>query len=269
MKKIDYKKISTSAIHCGMFQRRVTMALLLLIGILPMAAQEPEEADRLPKGKQKIEFFQRPFMMSLSIGPNFNTGGSDYPEYFGTRPDVATQLYWRMSGAFTRHWGTYVDLGVGFFRVETNDWAQDLMEAIVDAMLPGITRIKPSVSAGINYLAEKGRWQFIPRAGIGWMDSGHSSDSTQKRGEKVSTFKVARASWFANAGASFGYRTSKVCSFILDINYRYPLQACKATYTTQSPEEAPVTKVWKSRSWANDLSVSLGILLQTEMKAKK
>lgn len=74
---------------------------------------------------------------------------------------------------------------------------------------------------------------------------------------------------FFNTGTSIGYRTSNLCSVILDINYRCPLQYCKATYTTTLPDLPPVTEVMKSRSWANDLSVSLGIQLHLGKNNKK
>lgn len=234
-----------------MFKRKIAVALLAFIGIFPMKAQE-----------------ERPFMMSFSIGPNFNTGGSEYPDYFGTRSDVATQFNWRMSGAFTRHWAAYAELGMSFFRVKTDDVVINIMEDLLSMMSLGLTKMKPSLGAGVTYIAEKGKWQFLPRVGIGWMSAGNSNGTTEIKG-KESRLKINRSPWFANAGASIGYRMSKVCSAILDVNYRHPLQACKATYTTQSPEEAPVIITKKSRSWANDLSVSVGIQVQMDMRAKK
>lgn len=234
-----------------MFKRKIAVALLAFICILPMKAQE-----------------ERPFMMSFSIGPNFNTGGSEYPDYFGTRSDVVTQFNWRMSGAFTRHWAAYAELGMSFFRVKTDDVVNNIIEDLFSMMSLGITKMKPSLGAGITYIAEKGKWQFLPRVGIGWMSAGNSNSTTETNG-KESRLKIDRSPWFANAGASIGYRMSKVCSAILDVNYRHPLQACKATYTTQSPEEAPVIITRKSRSWANDLSVSVGIQVQMDMRAKK
>ena len=207
-------------------------------------------------------------MMSFSIGPNFNTGGSEYPDYFGTRSDVVTQFNWRMSGAFTRHWAAYAELGMSFFRVKTDDVVNNIMEDLFSMMSLGLTKMKPSLGAGVTYIAEKGKWQFMPRVGIGWMSAGNSNSTTETNG-KESRLKINRSPWFANAGASIGYRMSKVCSAILDVNYRHPLQACKATYTTQSPEEAPVIITKKSRSWANDLSVSVGIQVQMDMRAKK
>lgn len=233
------------------FLRTIAVILLAFIGILPMAAQE-----------------ERPLMMSLSIGPNFNTGGSEHSDYFGTRPDVTTQFNWRISGAFACHWAAYAELGMSFFRVKTDNVVNNIMEDLLSMMSLGLTKIKPSLGAGITYIAEKGRWQFQPRVGIGWMNAGNSDRNTEING-KESRLNISRSPWFANAGASIGYRMSKVCSTILDVNYRHPLQACKATYTTQLPEEQPVTTVRKSRSWANDLSVSLGIQVQMDMRAKK
>lgn len=250
-----------------MLKQKLAAMVFLIAGILPVTAQNIEN-HKPQKKKQKIESLQRPFMMSLSLGPNFNTGGSDYSEWFGSRADVATQFDWRMNVAFARHWCAYLDFGVTFFKVQTNGLDENIATVLLDDLFPGLRKIKPSISAGVTYIAEKGRWQFMPRTGIGWTSAGYV-DKTKTIDGKEYQFDIDRSCVFLNTGASIGYRTSNVCSVILDISYRYPLQSCKAVYTTTSPDMSPVTKTMKSRSWANDLSVSLGIQFQLEMRKKK
>lgn len=250
-----------------MLKQKLAAMVFLIAGLLPVTAQNTE--NHTPKKKkQEIESLQRPFMMSLSLGPNFNTGGSEYSEWFGSRADVVTQFDWRMNVAFARHWCAYLNFGVTFFNVQTNDLVENIATALFDELFPGLRKIKPSISAGVTYIAEKGRWQFMPRTGIGWTSAGYM-DETKKIDGKEYQFDIDRSCVFLHTGASIGYRTSNLCSVILDISYRYPLQACKAVYTTTLPDMSPVTETMKSRSWANDLSVSLGIQLQLELRKKK
>lgn len=248
-----------------MLKQQLAIMIFLIISILPITAQETNQTS---KEKQKVESSRLPFMMSFSIGPNFNTGGSDYAEWFGSRADVVTQFDWRMNVPFFRHWCAYLDLGVSFFNIQTDNLGDNIAGAFIDMLFPGLSKIKPSVSTGITYVLEKKKWQFMPRAGIGLMGAGNSSQTKSVDG-KIYQLEINRSSMFFNTGASIGYRTSNLCSFILDINYRYPLQDCKATYTTTLPDLPPVTEVLKSRSWANDLSVSLGIQLQLGKNNKK
>lgn len=241
--------------------------VFLIIGMLPVSAQE-KETYTIKKEKQKVESLRRPFTMSLSVGPNFNSGGSDYPEWFDSRADVVTQFDWRMNISFARHWCAYLDLGVSFFKIQTDDLGENIATAVVDKFLfPGLSKIKPSISTGITYIAEKGRWQFMPRAGIGWMSAGNSNKTKTIDGKEY-RLEINRSPMFFNVGTSIGYRTSNICSVILDINYRCPMQSCKATYTTTASNLPPVTETMKSRSWTNDLSVSLGIQFQLEMGKK-
>lgn len=241
--------------------------VFLIIGMLPVTAQE-KETYTIKKEKQKVESLRRPFTMSLSVGPNFNSGGSDYPEWFDSRADVVTQFDWRMNISFARHWCAYLDLGVSFFKIQTDDLGENIATAVVDKFLfPGLSKIKPSISTGITYIAEKGRWQFMPRAGIGWMSAGNSNKTKTIDGKEY-RLEINRSPMFFNVGTSIGYRTSNICSVILDINYRCPMQSCKATYTTTASNLPPVTETMKSCSWTNDLSVSLGIQFQLEMGKK-
>lgn len=252
-------------------KKRTLLGILLLylfvIGVIPATAQE-KEYFTTTKYKQRIESMQRPFMMSFSLGPNFNTGGNDYSEWFGSRADVATQFNMRMNVAFARNWFAYFDLGLSFYKVQTDDLVQNIGDALLDELFPGLSKIKPSVALGVSYIVEKNRWQLMPRAGIGWMSAG-SSDKSETIAGKTTRLEIDRTPMFFNAGTSIGYRTSNKCSVILDVSYRCPMQSCKAIHTTTLPNASPVIITKKSHSWANDLSVSIGIQLQMDLKKNK
>lgn len=95
------------------FKRQLAVMVFLIISILPITAQETNQTS---KEKQKVESSRLPFMMSFSIGSNFNTGGSDYAEWFGSRADVATQFDWRMNVPLFRHWCAYFRFGCQLFQ---------------------------------------------------------------------------------------------------------------------------------------------------------
>ncbi len=247
---------------------KYTLAVIAfsMLGALPTDAQEKAASCLPDKEKPKITSFQRPLLMSISIGPNFNTGGSDYPEWFGSRPQVVTQFDWRTSVAFARHWCAYINIGASFFGIQTDNSGENIVTAFFDELFLGISKIKPSINAGISHLTEKGRWQFMPRAGIGVASTSNTKRTKKINGKEYKT-EIDRSPIFFNAGTTIGYRTSNICSFIVDINYRCPIQSCKATYTIL--DTPPVTEIKKSRSWANDLSISVGLQVQTELKKKK
>ena len=94
-----------------MKKHKLAVIILFIIGTLPVAAQD--KASSLSS--------RSPFIMSFSIGPNFNTGGSEHIGYFGSRADVATQFDWRIAVGFARHWNAYLDIGLSFFKIQTDD----------------------------------------------------------------------------------------------------------------------------------------------------
>lgn len=244
------------------------MALsLFVIGLEPISAQEKSEHTTTTE-KTATQTTGKPFIMAVSLGPNFNMGGNDHAEWFGSRADVSTQFDLRMHVPFTPHWSAYMNMGLSFFHIRTDDVIQNIVQTVFDKFLPGLSKVKPSIALGLSYLTEKDRWLLMPRAGIGWM-SVESTDKSKTINNQTEHLKISRSSLFGNVGTALGYRTSKVCSLILDVNYRCPLQSAKATYTTSTTDSPTVTTRYKSRSWANDLSVSIGIQLQTDLGKRR
>jgi hypothetical protein len=117
-------------------------------------------------------------------------------------------------------------------------------------------------------MEEIGRWQLMPRVGIGRMSAG-GSEKTQTIEDTTYKLEISRSSTYLNPGISAGYRTSNLCSIILDVSYRCPLQSCNTTYTVTEPDLPSVTETVKSRSWSNDLSVSVGIQLHMGLGKKR
>ena len=101
----------------------------------------------------------------------------------------------------------------------------------------------------------------MPRAGLGYQLYAGDSNHTKQMNSVTYKSNVRRSSFFANAGCAFEYRLTEMWGLLFDVNYRYPLQSAKAKYTVQEADTPPVKQNWSSRSWTNDLSISLGIQL--------
>ena len=83
------------------------------------------------------------------------------------------------------------------------------------------------------------------RIGIGRMSAG-GSKKTQTIKDTTYKLEISRSSTFLNPGISAGYRTSNLCSIILDVSYRCPLQSCNTIYTVTEPDLPSVTETVKS-----------------------
>lgn len=245
--------------------KRLFPVILLLIAPFLLAKGEnllqPDSINTIPDSKFKP--IERPFIMTVSVGPNFNTGGNKNTALFGSRPDVCTQFDWRMNIAFARRWTAYIDLGLNFYRIEK----PEIVEAIMNALMPGFGCIHPSASVGGSYTAYTGRWMFTPRTGFGYEYVNKSDKSKSKDGVKIETKrKIVPLFW--ESGLTCAFRTSKLCAITLDLNYRCPLQPGKVTVKT-TKDNISTVEHFKSRSWANDLSLSLGFQLQADLSRKK
>ncbi|WP_289700493.1 hypothetical protein, partial [Duncaniella muris] len=72
-----------------------TLLLSLCLGMVTVQAASIGEvavtADSTAR-KDRFRMLEKPFMLTLSAGANFNTGGRHNSEVFGCRPDAATQI---------------------------------------------------------------------------------------------------------------------------------------------------------------------------------
>lgn len=240
-------------------------AIILALSVsLSLSAQEPAGP---VKQRRQIEPLRRPFVLSYSSGANFNMGGNPYPAEFGTRPDVAPQTDLRFNFTIAPHWSIYADLGISFFRIETEE--TDLGDILIDIFLPGIRWLQPYGSAGFSYMAEKSRWLFMPRAGAGLFSSTQSRES-RSTGEVEHKYDVDMSAVFLEAGVSAGYRLTDMFALFVDVAYRYPLTPCRYLHTSKSQEETVIVMdTCESRWLANDLTVSFGVQFQFEMGRRR
>lgn len=199
------------------------------------------------------------FALDLAAGTNIDLSSLSQEQkmVFEKRPLSVFQITMRPSYYFSRHWGTYVDLRLNFFRF--ND-----KERLVDVLMPGLSKLKPALSLGGTYRYEHGPWQIQPRLGGGIVEYGHSN-SKVKANEKETIQKRSGSMWSIDAGISAAYRTSKVCSIFLDLSAMQPFTPAKYSKTMTVDGTTTRYKV-ETYTWGRSMSISLGIRLQTSTK---
>ncbi len=218
----------------------------------------PQTTRRAEQTAIETDMPEVPFTFAISLGPNFNTGGSQSAEWFGSRPATAMQMDIMMNLAIVRRLSLYLDLGITFFEIRQQSADKDPVAAIIGELFSPVSSMKPSAAAGLAYTISVERWRIIPRAGIGVISMGsyHKSstvgDTTKRLDKDISPM-------FVNAGVSAGYRLSRLCTLFLDASYRCPVQRATATYTLTRPDTPAETLNATSRSWGNDLTLSLGV----------
>lgn len=246
-----------------------------LAALIPMVAHSAESSASAPDGESQIPSVDNESALYvpghadwkmynsvtsvISLGANFNTGGKMNAQWFGSRPDAAVQLNYRLIGYLSRHWGIYGDLGFSYYddKDPHDSTIDNIMQAIGDKFFNGITKWHFTFGVGAAYRYETGRLQIVPRVGI------NMRFPTRKHKNKThgtSSFKSERdLAWLcADTGFELGYRTSRLCSIVLDIDYSLPLQKSKFEYT-QTNESETKSGYYKSHSFGNELTVSLGL----------
>lgn len=247
-----------------------TILLSLCLGMVTVQAASIGEvavtADSTAR-KDRFRMLEKPFMLTLSAGANFNTGGRHNSEVFGCRPDAATQINFRFNFGFHRNWNVYADLGYTFYSIHSDPLSDKYADLLVKLIMPGISTIHPSFSIGASHLSQVGRWQFMPRIGAGCQAVKTNKQSKERNGIKT-TVRREIAPYFIEGGFGVGFRTSRVCSVIFDICYHHPLESASLTVSTSGGNQDSTEK-FKSKSWANDLTLSLGIQFQTNLSRSK
>ncbi len=179
---------------------------------------------------------------------------------FEERPFVATSVHLRPSYFGGKHWGGYADFGFNFFRF--ND-----TERLFDVLMPGLGKLKPSLTVGATYRLESSRVQFHPRLGVGFLCYGsHSTARTFVTNDVTYTMrnKLSGNMFGLDAGVSAAYRISRICAIVLDVNFFQPIESGRVTRSVYEGEsETPIdSRKIKSTTWGRTMNVSLGIRFQ-------
>ena len=225
--------------------------------------------------------FKRPLFLSTSFGKTISLGEDDNEYWFGKQPAVYNEFAFRLTYFVVSHWGIYADLYFG----PGSDWTPpiDTEWKIKDSELD-LFHITSGFGIGVMYRYEHKRWQLFTRAGIGICEITPAPDMEHNIGDKyVDGTRIVEGIYarrhtmpsYVNLGLTGGYRLSKGISLVFDMNYRYPISSSKVeisheTYVGNNYKPHVHSKqTYTSRSWGNNLTVSVGIQLQCELSRDK
>lgn len=251
--------------------KRLLIIIVTLYAILAANAQTP--------GDSVFKPFNRPLILSASYGKNINTGGNDNEYWFGQQRGVVNEIAIRLAYIFSPHWGIYGD----FYFNSCSDWTPPLdMEWWENDDY--CIRTSGGAGLGAMYRFEHRRWQFYARAGFGIGNRGEGPDLTHyidyeneesphNCKEIIQALRLTSVN-YVNIGVTGGYRLSRVISLIMDINYHYPCTSSKVEInhkTNPSNGSRPTfidRQTYTSRSWGNNLAISIGIQFQCELSKR-
>ena len=251
--------------------KRLFALILAISALLAAHAQAPSDSVIRP--------FNRPLMLSVTYGKNINTGGNDNEYWFGRQPALVNEVAFRLTYMFSPRWGIYGD----FYFNSRSDWTPPLDLEWWDEFDCGI-RTSGGAGLGAMYRFEHRRWQFYARAGFGVGNRGEGPDLTHYIGYEdeeyprnckdiIEAMRLTSVN-YVNIGVTGGYRLSRVISLIMDINYHYPCTSSKVEInhkTNPSNGSRPVfidRQTYTSRSWGNNLTISIGFQLQCELSKR-
>ncbi|MDE5553818.1 MAG: porin family protein [Muribaculaceae bacterium] len=251
--------------------KRLFTLIVVITAMLAANAQAPRDSVIRP--------FNRPLMLSVTYGKNINTGGNENEYWFGRQPTIVNEVAFRLSYMFGPRWGIYGD----FYFNSFSDWNPPLDLEWWDEFNCGV-RSSGGAGLGAMYRFEHRRWQLYARAGAGFGDRGEGPDLTHYIGigdddscydakEVLEARRITEVSYI-NFGVTGGYRISRVFSIIMDINYHCPLSSSKVEFTHKTnPHNGSIPKildrkVYHSRSWGNNLTISIGLQLQCELSKR-
>ena len=247
-------------------------------------------SDSIVADTARFRHLKRPFIMSLTLGKQFHTGGRPDALLFGDRKSVNTEMSLRMAGFFNCCVGAY-----GQIDVCGDPWKRDWQP------VPGLDFFESDLKCGIGFLFswaisagaifryEIQRWQFFGRVGIGTRSLAYDDkyaypamdvDNTLVAGTEYYRAERYLGRFIMEGGLTFGYRTSRYVSIIMDVNYRHRIggadevvlsKMCVADGNDNYSDADPVLerRSFKTKAFGNELVVLIGAQLQCDLSGPK
>ncbi len=245
-------------------KRLFTLLITIYLLVSATGAKTPADSVMTP--------MKRPFILSAIYGRCINTGGNDNEYWFGRQNDNRGEFTIRATGMFSHHWGVFGEMTFGSGGEEwtppiEGDWYYEVMCGnVFDTFGMGI---------GMMYRYEYKRWQLFARIGTGFCNidgqakyqllDEESDEQTSDSYNSVLHAERFTRPVYVNFGITGGYRISRVCSVIFDVNYRYPYTSSKVYIIPELGNDTYEPKTYTSRSWGNNITFSIGVQLQCEL----
>lgn len=243
---------------------KVLFILLFCIGTLSHA-QQRQYTNNQPNNKEKK------WIIDVMPGANIDLIGSRSAaesKLMGSRPDVVPALSGRVTWLFSDKIGGYARLQSNFYKSKkaaynpANSSFGDAVEAVFDGIFSPISRLYPSIDAGIIYRLELNRWKFHPGIGVGYMTYLPDHKSSKRISENNSTLEISykqqASPLFLNMGLSTRYSISYMSSLVLDINFQQPLQKSSAELITKNDGIETKREKYSTSTAGRNLNISIG-----------
>jgi|GEM_PF-795237 hypothetical protein len=217
----------------------------------------------------------RRWMLSLSYGANFDLykpNSSPYSGLSDTRKnDACLFAKYKIVHLFSDKFGWFADLQINCFWEKRSEYLEELqsegLPGLIEGVFEGFGKVfsfpHPSVSAGMLYRIEHGRWKIHPEIGIGYgthlWGREKERSKTDDNGVVNSVFyKQDGSSLFMTFGISASFFVSRRCFFTLHTNFQQPLQKSGAKLI-RSKDEVEVENIsYRSANIGKSINVDLG-----------
>lgn len=214
---------------------------------------------------------EKKWLIDVTAGTNIDLiHSSSNPEskLLGSRPDVVPVFGSRVTWLFSNQTGVYAKLRFNLYKSKRSEYNQqgiieEVLETIfLDHIFFPVSRLYPSLDAGIIYRFEQDRWKIHPGIGFGVMGYLPDSESSRTRKENNSELSVSYKQHalpiFLNMGLSTRYSISRISSLILDINFQQPLQKSYAELITHTDGVETDRKSYRTSTAGRNLNISIG-----------
>lgn len=182
-----------------------------------------------------------------------------------TRPSLGGQQRFRVHHAFSKKWIWYAGYGANYY---SNDRPKILdpiqigihKEEVIEGLFGKFETLKLTLDGGIMYRIKTGRWEILPKLGLGYTvnDWGRDREINLKEDGVKLHYRMKGALPSVQAGLNSNLWLFPKGYLFMGLNAEHPLQKAwgKATYT-KGDEEISKQQLRSSR-FGQNLNIELG-----------
>lgn len=242
------------------------LMLIMLLGLSSLTYAQKKD----PNVKNFFTPGKRHFLMEVRGGASFdlfdrNDHADAWLIHDKKKTTFTTDL--RFTYLFSRKWGWYGDLNFNHYSEKRPEGVEgsleNLFEDLVKFLFFGKGYIHTSLSAGMLYRVEKGKWGLYPQVGIGKMRylEDRSTEKTRTKNEEKVTVKYRQkaAPLFVEAGFSANYYVARHFYLTLHAAYQQPIQKSYAEISYSRNDVAGEKTRYSSNSIGRNIKLSGGV----------
>lgn len=220
------------------------------------------------KPYDRFSAYNKYWQLDFTLGANFDmTRSSSNPDaiLMSTRRDVAPMLNVRLNHFFSKQLGWYSNFQLNFYKEKDpqDGFVDEVLEGMMDKLLPGLTSFHPAVDVGLVYRIEKKRFRLHPSVGLGvnfhMSDEASSMEVDSSDSEKYAIrFERNGSKLFVNLGLAASYSVSDRSFLILRTGFHQPLQKSDIKMDIIKNGVETENRYYGTRTAGRSFSLSLG-----------